>query len=337
MPGGGRSGSYFFNVGHGEFDQHGRPENISLCELCSLDLVRESYDFLQGRPWLREIFQLVRSNDIQGERISRHPFNLRELMTALSYNYKDQPQLVLDWLTLAFCGAFECCKAGIPVSNIFNPNEMMQGVALHSPLQLEWFEGLLKEATITLKRHRNWANKSIALAKANNCTRTVQVPTVGEIKMISVFCDSFKTGTAGRQAGYQIVIQWNRDGHCQIHGGNITEKIDGTITKKWIHMGEVAADLRLLEAKCRGRKIAHDQDWTKSGVVYFAENQTAIPWYLPEFDTSLYNGTMSSDDIAPTVISRAKLFESVCLALPRSQAVVQINDHERQIVGLAMV
>lgn len=322
----------YFNVGGGQFDQHGKPENKSLCEICSLDLVREDYDFLHGRPWIREVFALVRANDTEGERISRHFLNLRELMTALSYNYKHDPQLVLDWLSLAFCGVFECCKAGIPIKDVFNPEEMIKGVALYSPQQLDWFEELLNEAVITVKKHWVWANKAIKVAKAKERVATASVPNVGEIKIIEVVCDSFKTGAAGRQAGYPIVVQWNYDGHCQIHGGHLQEKLEGVITKKWVHLGEVVRALRLLEAKFRGRKIADGQDWTKSGFIYFEGNSTPIPWYLPEFNTSAYCGTMSSADVVVTVIGRRKLFETVCLALPKCLAIVKEGDNEKTIV-----
>ena len=323
-----------FNVGQGRLDQHGKPENKSLCQLCSLDLVREDYDFLKGRPWLREIFELVRANDIRGERISRHPFNLRELMTALSYNYKDNPQLVLDWLSLAFYGVFECCQAGLPIEKVFNPQEMVKGVALNSPQQLEWFETLISEAIATVKQHWSWAQSAVKRAVAKSRCKLVQAPTVGDIKVIEVFCDSFKTGAAGRQAGYQIVIQWNKDGHCQIHGGHLQEKNDdGLVVKKWAQLGEVARALRLLEAKFRGRKIKDGQDWTKNGVIYFAEDETPIPWYLPEFGTSLYNGTMSSENIPPTVIGRSKVFETVCQALSKCQAIVQVGNSQREIVS----
>ncbi|NCN07670.1 hypothetical protein GW933_03170 [Candidatus Falkowbacteria bacterium] len=323
----------YFNVGEGEYDQHGKERNRSLCEICSLDLIRETYNFLSGRPWIREIFQLVRDNDVDGLAISSHPFNLRELMTALSYNYQDKPQLVLDWLTLAFCGVFECCKAGVPIKDVFTPEHMVQGVACFAPLQLEWFEELLTEATITVKRHRAWANKAVKIAIDKGKFATINVPDIGDVKVLEVWCDSFKTGSAGRQAGYHIVIQWNKDGHCQIHGGHIKEKLEnGSIIKRWIHLGMVAKELRLLEAKFRGRKITPDQDWTKSGNIFFVENKTKIPWYLPEFVTSLYNGTMSSRDIPATVIGKPKLFEAVIQSLPKCKLVVQIDKNKKQIL-----
>ena len=327
-------GKFVFNVMKGKFDQHGNPKNQELCRVCSLDLVRESYDFLQYRSkWLEEIFELVRANDISGERISRHPFNLRELMTALSYNYKNDPQLVLDWLSLAFCGVFKCCEAGILIEDVFNPEEMVKGVTLYSPQQLEWFEELLHEAISTIKQHRYWANKAIKAAESRGRFATINIPSVGKVKVVEVFCDSFKTGAAGRQAGYQIVIQWNQDGHCQIHGGHLKEKSEESVTKKWVHMGEVAKELRFLEAKFRGRKIKDGQDWTANDFILFAENDTAIPWYLPEFLTSLYNGTMSSADISPTVIGRRKIFEAVCRSLPRCLAVIKVNNNDRKIVS----
>src|SRR3989344_9405635 len=127
---------------------------------------------------------------------------------------------------------------------------MVKGVTFNSPQQLEWFETLISEAIATVKQHWSWAQSAVKRAVAKNRFKLVSVPTVGDIKVIEVFCDSFKTGAAGRQAGYQIVIQWNKDGHCQIHGGHLQEKNDdGLVVKKWAHLGEVARALRLLEAK----------------------------------------------------------------------------------------
>lgn len=324
----------YFNAGKGKLDQHGKPENRSLCQICSLDLVRGMYDFLTRRPWLREIFKLVRANDIHGTRISRHPFNLREMMTAMSYNYKNDPQLVLNWLSLAFCGVFENCKNGEKMKDVFSPRQLKSGVARYCVEKSEWFDELVDESIKTIRRHTNWANKMVKAAERRSKTRSVFIPSIGKrVRVIEVFCDSFKTGAAGRGAGYQIVIQWNQDGHCQIHGGNISEKTDKTTTKYWVHLGKVAMELRRLEAVCSGQTIKPDQDWATNGSILFAD-ETKIPWYLPEFLTSLYNGSMSSRDVPVTTIGRNKLLAAICKALAKCDAVVQVNNEDKKVVEL---
>ena len=325
----------YFNVGKSRFDQHGKPENRSLCQMCSLDLVRGAYDFLAKRPWLREIYALVRANDIRGERISRHQFNLRELMTALSFTHRDEPQTVLDWLALAFCGVFERCKAGESIELVFDPEQIKVGVFAYCPEKSPWFDEIMDEAVKTVKLHWSWANKAVRSARQNGRQARIFVPALNqEIDVLEVWCDSFKTGSAGRNAGYQIVIQWNTDGHCQIHGGCVSEVIDGEKVREWLHLGKVAAKLRHLEATFSGRGIKVGQDWMATDFIKFADGAN-IPWYLPEFLTSLYNGTMSSRDVKTTKIGKRKVFDAVCRALPECDTVVQVGNGDRRIVELA--
>ena len=341
-----------FNTGGGRWDQHGKKANESLCQMCSLDFVREEYDFTKHRPWLRKVFELVRDNDVRGTRISRHKYNLRELMTALSFKYSDNPELVLNWLSLAFCGIFENCRDDVNIKKVFDPEIMKDGVALFFAMRavedlvnfdntdtqkavekIDWFEKITNEAIATLNQHWNWAQKAVAKAEELGKTRSVFVPALNkQIKVIEIFCDSFKTGAAARAKDYQVVIQRNKSGHVQVHGGFIKEEDGENIIKKWIHMGWVAKELRFHESRFRNTKIA-DRDWTISGVVYDIQGNK-IPWYLPEFLTSLYNGTMSSRDVPPTKIGKRKLFNIVCSALGSVQCgiIVQKNNNTKQVV-----
>jgi hypothetical protein len=319
----------YFNVGGADkkWDQHGKPDNESLCKKCSLDFVRGQYDFLRYRKWLVDVYQLVRNNDVKGSRISRHPFNLRELMTAMSHRHRNVPKLVLDWLALAFCGVFENCKAGVNIKEVFDPKLISAGVEAYcqrtdQPEQIAWFDKLITGAIQTLKDHWKMAQEAVQRAEKAEACREVFVPALDQyVKVIEVWCDSFKTGAAGRQSGYHIVVQRTRDGHCQIHGGTVS-KIDGQ--RKWLHLGQVAKVLRQLEARACQKAIRAGQDLSKNGDVLF-DDKTKIPWYLPEFLTSCYNGTLSNN-VKVTRLSKGVVFEALCNALPICDIVVENGD-----------
>ncbi|MFA6322950.1 MAG: hypothetical protein WCX71_05810, partial [Candidatus Buchananbacteria bacterium] len=84
-------GVIFFNV-LGGWDQHGSERNKSLCEICSLDLVRGEYDFIKYRPWLLSIFEAVRKNDIDGEALPcTSAENIRTLMSGLAVSQQGNP------------------------------------------------------------------------------------------------------------------------------------------------------------------------------------------------------------------------------------------------------
>jgi hypothetical protein len=347
----------FFNTGRGKWDQHGKPENESLCTKCSMDYVQDDYDFTANRPIaMREVYELIRNNDISGARISRHPYNLRELMTALSFKYRDDPQLVLDWLSLAFCGVYEGCKKEFNINKIFDPQVIKRDVALfltknvenvrdfedisvqEASQKFEWFENIMKEAIGILKEHLVWAKRCVAKAEELGKIKNVFVPALSQrIRVIMVRCDSPKTAAFARSKGYNVVIQINKSGHVQVHGGCLKETTDGHTIKKWINMSWVAKELRFWEARFRGVTIA-ESDWTISDVVHDTDGKK-IPWYLPEFLTSLYNGTMSSRDVSPTQIRDSKMFEIICKAFrsDRCEMLTQIDDGPREIVEKALV
>lgn len=318
----------YFNTGRRDWDQHGQPENESLCSLCSLDLARRDYDFLKRRPWLPNVYELVRQNDIKGTRISGHPRNLRELMNGLTAAYPDDPQLVLDWLSLAFCGVFENIKNGASVKKVFDPDVLVKGVAAYEPQRLEWFQGLLAEAQRKISSQEEWARKAIARAEELQRTAEVEVLSIGaKIRLIEVYCDSIKTGPLARNQGYHIVIQWNQDGHAQIHGGMI--RIGEA--KFQLDLAPLVEQLRLAESRAEGATIAGGQDLQAPLSIRYAGGRK-IPWYFPEFRTSAYNGTLSSRDVPPTKIARRQLFAIVVEALPQCRQLAA-PDADKPAVG----
>lgn len=316
----------YFNTGRRDWDQHGQPENATLCSICSLDLVRGDYDFLKRRPWLPEIYEKVRQNDIKGTRISNHPRNLRELMNGLTAAYPEDPKLVLEWLSLAFCGVFENVKNGVNIKKIFDPEILVKGVNAYDPEKSEWFQKLLFEAQKTVSAQEDWARKAIAKAEEFKRTSEVMVPAIGaKVKLIEVLCDSIKTGPIARKAGYHIVVQWNRDDHVQIHGGII--KIGEA--KFQLDLAPLVAKLRQVESDAEGMVIDERHNLQDTLCVRYADGRR-VPWFFPEFRTSIYNGTLSSKDVAPTKIERGELFDIIKRTLPRCSQLAQNDPGEAE-------
>ncbi len=313
----------YFNTGGRDWDQHGHPDNRSLAEMCSLDLVRGDYDFLKRRPWLPEAYELVRQNDIRGTRVSNHPRNLRELMNGLTWRYPNDPKLVLDWLALAFCGVFENRRNGMNIKKVFDPQCMSAGVAAYDASRSEWFEQLLAEAIKSVNLQESWAKNSIAKAEELKRTAEIMVPSIGvKVKVIEVLCDSIKTAPMARSRGYQFVIQWHRDsGQVQIHGGFI-KKGDA---KLQLDLAPLAKRLRQVEAAAEGMLIDPADDLSAPLMIRFVDGRR-IPWFFPEYRTSVYNGTLSSADVAPTKIDRYKLFNIVMQILPQCQPLAGKQD-----------
>lgn len=306
-------GVVHFNVGGGRWDQHGRAPKRSLCEICSLDLVRGDYDFLKERPWLVKVYELVRENDLRGTRISGHPYNLREITTGLTVRYQNKPEVVLQFLTVAFYSVFALCSASVNIKEVFNPKKMIEGVGACAPKLVDWFKKSLNEGHETIVRE--WERAKEAVQRSEECLAfcSVSVPAINiKVNVIEIRSDSVKSAPAARNAGYHIVIQNNSDGHAQVHGGGI--KVGEG--RKRLDFGPVARELRFWESKFRGVRIAPNQDWERSGCVIGTGGQV-IPWYLPEFRTSVYNGTLSSKDVPPTKFHPRKLFNIVCKALPK--------------------
>ena len=329
-----RKGIIYFNVGGGGkngWDQHGRPENRSLCEICSLDLVRGAYDFLDHRPWLRDIFLRVRQNDIDGTSITSAANNLRQLMSGLTITRLDEPEAVLEFLKLGFLGVFNRCKAGVDAETAFGLEAMLIGVAEDCPGQWEWFKTLAEEAIAANEKDETDARE--AVAKAERMKKTATVRHLGlfrPLRVIELRTDSTRADKVARWKCYDIIIVWRSNGHCQIftstpfqYGG------DGkaSVVAKWrVDLGEAAKQLRILEANfANPRQRLAKADWTASGYCYY-ESGGACPWYLAEFLVFLANGTQSSRNVPPTQIRHDKLFSEVVAILPACRLIrKQVN------------
>lgn len=324
-----RKGIVYFNVGQRQWDQHGRPENRSLCAICSLDLVQGAYDFLDHRPWLRDIFSRVRKNDIDGTIISSAANNLRQLMSGLTITRLDEPQVVLDFLKVGFLGVFNCCQAGVDADTAFGLESMLTGVAEECPGHLEWFKTLAKEAVAANEKDEAEAREAVVMAEKMRKTATVRIEGLPRpLRLIELRTDSTRADKVARWRHYDIIIVWRNNGHCQIFTstpfeyGEKGEDGKAKVIARWgVNLGEVARRLRILEANfANPRQRLAKADWTGSGFCYYEDGQ-GCPWYLAEFRTLLANGTQSSPNVPPTRIRHDKLFDEVAKALPSCQLI----------------
>lgn len=322
-------GTVTFNVGAGTWDQHGRPENASLCSLCSLDLVRGEYDFLSHRPWLRQIYNTIRRNDIDGQRVSKNPQNIRELMVGLSAAYPNDHHKVLDVLTLAFVGVFARAKAGISEKRVFDIKEILIGVAEAEPARLAEFNKQVQVAQLCSRRAWNEAKQAVTKAKRRGKTWEVDHPHLTKllgrkIQVIEIHTNSPKAGQAARRAGYDLVVVYRPNRHCQIFSS--TMECKEVVGKYKFDLGVVARHLRILEAKMSGKNLPSKkgQDWESSGFVYYQDG-TACPLYLAEFRSSLFFGSLSSPDVPASKIRHDKLTGSVVHHLRKCVLLHQVN------------
>ena len=318
-----KPGTASFNVGGGAWDQHGQPENRSLGEIYSLDLVRDLHDFLSRRPWLREVFKKVRANDVYGTAISWHHFHLRELMTGLTVGpLRDDPYTMLSWLATAFCGVFMLRKSNVSAKEVFNPSELIKGVRDAHETGAAWaaelmpyeeFCRLLRRAEDEMEEQQKTAEEDLSHAEERGWTAEVDLPIFGrKVRIVAVESDSVKTGPCARHRGYALCVQRNlTTGNVVIHGGMARDVDDnGEVTLlRRINLAQVAGLLRRLEAQYRGLEIPPGADLTATGSIDGV-------WYLPEFLTAVFNGTLSSRDTPATAIPLSVIFNATCLALP---------------------
>jgi len=334
-----QEGEATFNVGGGKWDQHGHQSNVEIGQVCSLNLVQQDHDFLANRKWLAELFELVCANDVWGKRISGHPFNLRELMTAMTVRHADNPLLVLHWLALAFCGIFENLKSGGKLREVFDPPMLLASVKELEPELLEQFQEVLGEPVVdnfaelcrqarnTIQTQGQIASEAIDRALDLGRTAKVWVESIGAaVRVIEVISDSVKTGPVARSRGYQVIIQHNGSGHCQIHGGGIRQGGQ----RQQVDFGRLVNALRLQEAEARGRRLNISFDRTASGPMVYSDG-TLGEWYFHECRTFIGNGTLSSKDgVEPTRLSRQRIFNIVVRALPNCEAVIQEDTGARR-------
>ncbi|MCX6720291.1 MAG: hypothetical protein NTW11_00540 [Candidatus Staskawiczbacteria bacterium] len=333
------AGVAHFNVGGQGFrgwDNHGRPDGDKICSLM-VALEQANGDVLEHRQHLQDLVGAVMQNDVTGRRISRHPFNLRELVTSLGALYPTDPMSCLEWIALAFYGLFHQAKASVKFEDLFSPEiietgakEFLKGCVgrnippfknlteTEAKQKWTWFCDLMAEAIENSKEAWTAAQAAIESAEKLNKRRRVQINSLAQtVSVIELITDSYKAPAAARKAGYNLIIHHNRDGHVQIHSG-IIPCADGR--KRAIHMGEIAGELRSAESWHQRKAIRQCQNLTGVGFTYFEDN-SIIPWYFPHFATSVFNGTRSSRAVPRTSTPRSVIFEIVCKTAPRCSTI----------------
>ena len=342
-------GIVHFNVGHaafaGEWDQHGRPKNKSLCELCSLDLVRGKYDFLQRRPWLTTIYQAVRNNDVYGTTLCQERNNLRRLMMGLGIIFRDEPKKMLEAMTLAFHGVFERSKQNYPVDEALSLDSVKTGVKIYCQDDLvQWQEFCLlaDQAEQTILADEIQARQDIDQAENQYNFSIIKHPIIAQLmgkKIRIILVHSYaltlakltrtwrKKKIQGEKKSippYDLTIVVQSTGNFQIFSSTLNQlggkdAITGKrgVVGKWrFNLGPIAKSLRLAEANlsypCPDRE---SDDWDQSGMVYY-ENGWACPLYLTEFLAAILNGSLSAPDVPPTKIPHDKILMMVSEFLP---------------------
>ena len=337
-----QQGVVYFNVGHakdvGCWDQHGSDQNQSLCELCSLDIVRGEYDFLKYRPWLRTIYQKVRDNDVDAIKLSENQANLRMLMSGLALMFPKDPQKVLETLSLALTGVFQRAKDSANLDKVFDLDEIRAGVASCAEATVSAdFNQLVEEAVKAIDQ--DWKQALVDVAKAANDRRHtawVKHPLLSEIlgrdcRTLLVKSDCVKVAAAARRQRFDLVIAVRSNGHCQVFSSNMWR--DKGEVKFKLDFGAVAHQLRILEAKfAQPRQRLEGGDWTGPGYVYYQNgrpdnlNAPACPWYLAEFRSGLFNGSLSAPDVPPTRIHPTHILQAVTAILPKCRPLKQVGD-----------
>jgi hypothetical protein len=242
---------------------------------------------------------------------------------------------VLAWLAVAFCGIFTRAKAGANVEDIFYASEILAGAKefFHSNSDTmptvagfaytwETFAKELVDAETAAEREFKIARIAVQCAGERGWNRKINVPSLGrEITMVLVQSDSVKVGPAGRAAGHQIVIQRTKNGNIQIHGGTLHVKEGKVIVQR------LQLDLTPLVVAIR-RAEQRFSNCTPNSLSQLTDDQLAATgmannWYFAEYRTSVYNGTLSAQDVPPTLIRARKLFDIVAENLPRCSAIAQ--------------
>jgi len=339
-----QQGIVCFNVGHAEgvgaWDQHGTEDNRSLCQKCSLDIVRDDHDFLNHRPWLREVYDPVRKNDTRGERLSAQRANIRLLMDGLGVLYPEQPMLRLETLGLAFLGVFERAKAGISIEQVFNLDQIKIGVAEHNSGQTEEFNQRVDQARKAMETAERQAKRDVKKAEqGGNNIRVIEHPVLSDIlgrkiRILLVHSDSTKAAAITRWRKFDLAVvtrsdsyPWN--GHCQIFSSTMWQK-DSNV--KWrFNLGWLAHRLRILEARFAGKRLERGS-WSNSGFVYYENDQPdnigapACPWYVPEFWAAAFNGSKSSWDVPKSAIHPPRILRANVENLPKCGLLRQEDD-----------
>ncbi|MBI4281421.1 hypothetical protein HY625_01230 [Candidatus Uhrbacteria bacterium] len=303
-------GKLLFNVGEGAFDQHGRPENIGNANggmICSGDVLRmDGYDFLGRRAYLTRLYEIVAANDVSGVSVSGDKENFREAMVGLTAKYQEKPEVVLEFLTLGFCGLFELARNGEELADPYARASLERAVLAYAPEKADRFRTLYQEAMNCLIEE--W-NRAVADYGSGRRERRISHPEMGgrQLKVVSFRSGSCRAGHVARRNSADVTIIQNPDGHVQVTARILFLKGG----KKRLNLGYVAAALRKEEAYLLTTRL--EEDVTKVG---FFGNGMIIPWYFAEFLTMVANGTVGNNVIPVTKIPIGRILELVIATLP---------------------
>lgn len=341
-------GVVWFNVGgwrpgrHDIIDQHGHPKNKGDNQVCSLDLINERIQFSTRYPWLSELYRTIRNNELRGTRICQAKHHLRSAMDGITSLYGDEPQLVMNFLIMAMSSIIQECQrqdGKLKIEALFEPDRLKDLVEQTypgdqcQPYNGAWFADMLDAAISHIKQQEGFARSAIQNAQRQGWTREISWPLAKsrKLKVISVVSQSNRVAQIARQMGFDVIIQWNK-GHCQIQTRHILTFGEGRVvtSKTTIHLGALVEALRRLEAKKHGKKIADGQDLRATGWCYYYDD-TEIVWYFVEYLSATFNGSLSSMDVEPTLLSATMVLNVVCDFLPLCDGIsVDPKDDKRR-------
>lgn len=320
-------GVLYFNVGGIQLDQHGRPENADICNVCSLDLLTEhGINIPSLYPWMTEVFNRVRLNDINGAQLAtkggernRHKLGapLRDLALGVNLLHASTPMRALNYLALAFEGIFALVRAQEPVDTVWFADSIKRGVRMvASPRTAQAFDRITDQAALRANDEYLQGIKDVDRAINAGTIRTVAVPEIGRVEVVMATSASAKLGQAARTKKFGLAIQVQpADTHhagVQIYSGQVRR---GN-TKGKLDLTNLAVALR--RAECQKLGIEPTGNLNAAG--------TAVDqrWYLPEFRSNVLNGSLSAD-IAPSALSAEEIFWICAKALPECGFIADTN------------
>lgn len=337
-----KDGIAFFNVGkalsdwdqHGRTDKNGKPNTFCSLDLALWEVSKKGLLTESGIVQAIEVWNAVRKNDLHGTRIARSRFNLRELGTGVFVATKHN-QTTLEFLKLGFCSVFCNLRNGVSIRDAFSPQWLKRGVAEHDPSRQSWFDSMVDDAIKTLKAE--WENAKIAVA-APKYQQRVKHPKLSTrpLTVALVESDSCKAGAAARRSGIDIcIVKTSTDNH-QIYTRNIFEYESGNettdkprIKKRWrIKCGHIIHWLRLREARARGLRLGKGY-YTDIG--FTTVGQVVLPWYLPEFETAVFNGTLSTPEVEPSALDPEEIWDAVIRSLPHCDLIYLDEEEDEWI------
>ncbi|MFA6322913.1 MAG: hypothetical protein WCX71_05625, partial [Candidatus Buchananbacteria bacterium] len=245
-----------------------------------------------------------------------------------------------------FCGVFKRAQANVALDRVFSLEEIKLGVAEFAPERAPWFNDEARKAILALVW--DWKQALDDVKGAEEAKKTFfwksneGLPGLlgRTVRVLELRSDAFSAAKASRYRHYDLVVVHRSNGHCQVFCGTMFQlksATDKTVIGKWrVDLDQVARRLRLLESRftvprkfleCEG----NDVSWTQSGFCYYqnlekASAMPACPWYLPEFRTAVFNGSLSSPNVPPTKIRHDKIMVELLAGLPECSLLRQNDD-----------